>query len=721
METLRTLGRRPIRLSIFLGVLVAVGVAPTAQAGASTRSHRPTPAAAKAVTSAVVPGRTQPASKTAVVRPSVAKARPAPSRSAPAPAATLPSSLDRLRGSAFGSPPGAPLAEISCAGAGGLWSSGATWTGGIVPTGADNVTITSGCTVTIDTAAVTFNLTVAGGGVLQYEDTLAQSLTAGGSITVLPGGTFQSNPAGIQTGHVLSAGSHLTNAGTLDFSTNGDTAGAQIIFTGASSAVFANDGTMDLRQTTGVTLNKGTSSASMLEFLPGGTITVQGANTAGFLAIANGTFRVSGSNSFSNPLFGAAVYTIPPTGGIWLNNANATIVGQAGSATNAGLLRLTDGTYNVGTLGTHVMGAGNGASFTVEGGSLNFAGRLTSASTYITYAQSGGAVNVCMAPPCATSPSFGFTGATGVVTKMSGGSINLVNSNGLTTADYNQTGTMVYTGGTLNVGTGATAGNFNFRAQGQAPNVVVDNTANNKTLFVPAQLNVWGNLTINPGTTLNLAGAFTLLQIGPTITNNGAIVATTNNSGTVNFAGSLQALNGGYVQTYTGSGTFGTPALRPGTLSGQNAAGITIDSGVSPLYVNRVNAFYGAIANSDKIQIGNADALALVVQRGATGIPFAAGSLAVAPTYNIGAGGLTLVYAQSQVAMTTGPEIPSTRSVLSLQLLNPTGLTLAGGDLTSTGVANGLLLQSGTLNTIRSQPADHRQHDCRHGRRRLRG
>ena len=87
---------------------------------------------------------------------------------------------------------------------------------------------------------------------------------------------------------------------------------------------------------------------------------------------------------------------------------------------------------------------------------------------------------------------------------------------------------MVYSGGTLNVGTAATVTNFIFRAQGQMPNVVVDNTTNNKTLNLSGQLNVWGNLTINSGTTVNLnpGTAQTLLQIGPTIINNGAIVAT---------------------------------------------------------------------------------------------------------------------------------------------------------------------------------------------------
>ena len=99
-----------------------------------------------------------------------------------------------------------------------------------------------------------------------------------------------------------------------------------------------------------------------------------------------------------------------------------------------------------------------------------------------------------------SAPSFGLTGATGVVTKISGGSINLVQANtAATPVDYNETGTMVYSGGTLNVGTAATATNFVFRVQGQTPNVVVDNSTNNKTLNLSGQLNVWGNLTINAG------------------------------------------------------------------------------------------------------------------------------------------------------------------------------------------------------------------------------
>ena len=213
-------------------------------------------------------------------------------------------------------------------------------------------------------------------------------------MTVNAGGSFQTAATGAQTGHVLSLGGSLVNAGAIDFSTNSDTAGAGIAFTGATDASLINTGTLDLRSTNGVTLNKGTSAASTLDLQPGGAITVLGSNTAGFLTITNGTFKISGSSAFSSPIFTLPAYTIPVTGGLWLNDANATVVGQNGSPTNNGSLRVTAGTLNIGTVGSNAMGAGVGAAFIFEGGTTNVAGRLTSASAFVTYTQSGGSVNI---------------------------------------------------------------------------------------------------------------------------------------------------------------------------------------------------------------------------------------------------------------------------------------------------------------------------------------
>ena len=191
----------------------------------------------------------------------------------------------------------AGFGAVSCTGAGGNWSSAAIWSPAFVPSTYDNVTISNGCTVTIDTNATINGLTVGQGasGVLQFEPTTARTLTVSTSVTVAANGTFQSNTAGTQTGHVLSVGADLTNNGALDFSTNSNTAGARIVFTGAANATFGGAGaTTDVRA---ITINKGNSTSSVLELNPS-NFTVQGSASDGagaaFLTLTNGTFKVSG-------------------------------------------------------------------------------------------------------------------------------------------------------------------------------------------------------------------------------------------------------------------------------------------------------------------------------------------------------------------------------------------------------------------------------------------
>ena len=464
----------------------------------------------------------------------------------------LPTGLDLLLGRLAGSGALSPQTLITCAAPGGNWSSPGTWTGGVVPTAADDVLIGSGCTVTIDTAAAALNVSVSSGGTLQYEDTTARTLAVGANVTVDAGGTLQSAATGTQTGHILSVGANLVNAGTIDLSTNADTAGASITFTGAANASLNNSGTLDLRT---MTLNKGTSAASMLDFLPGGTITVQGANTAGFLTITNGTFRVAGSGTLTNPVFAAAAYTIPATGGFWLNDANATVVGQNGNPTNNGPLRVTDGhaEYRHRRHERHGRRRRRGLH---DRGRHDQRGRPPDLRQRRHLHAVGGHSQHLHAGGCATTPSFGFTSTLPTnVMNISGGTINMVNSNTLTTADYNQQGTINFTGGTVQFGTAATATNFNFRLQGNAPNVVVDNTTNNKTLLLSGTAWVYGNVTISTGSTLNLNNPI-LNMFGSTFTNNGTI-----GPGIVGgFTTSRLQFAGAGAQTYTGTGTAGTPA-----------------------------------------------------------------------------------------------------------------------------------------------------------------
>jgi hypothetical protein len=579
-----------------------------------------------------------------------------------------------------------PTSAITSNGTGGgNWSSTATWAGGVVPTSANDVIIANGDTVTIDTAAAALDVTVGNGasGVLQWEDVTARTLTVGGDVTVANGGTFRSALSGTVTTHVLSLGGNLVNNGTLDFSTNGNTAGADITFTGAGSATFGGSGaTSDIRT---LTVNKGSSSASVLD-LSTTNFTVQGTTVDGapmaFLTLTNGTLKVSGTFSLSGRVFTSAAYSIGATTGFWLNNPNVTVVGQNGSPTNNGLLRISNGNFTVGTLGTNVMGAGAGATFVVEGGALNVAGRLTSA-TAVTYTQSGGTVNICTAGGCATSPSFGFTSTLPTnVMNMSGGTINVVNSNGLTTADWNQQGTINFAGGTVNFGTAATAANFNFRMQGNAPNVVIDNTTNNKSLFLSGTAFVYGNFTISTGTVLHLNNTI-LNMLGSTFTNNGTVT----DGLTSGFTTSRLQFAGAVAQTYTGTGTAGT-AADPifGFAIINRGPGVTIDPAASPFNVARLLLFSGSLVNANKVNLTQVGTNVMTIQRGGVAT-FPAGSADVPPSFSGGTAALILVYSQASSAVSTGVEVPAGRTVESLQDFNTNGVTLAGGPLTVTGNA----------------------------------
>jgi Carboxypeptidase regulatory-like domain/G8 domain len=607
-----------------------------------------------------------------------------------------------------GSQATSPAGSDTCAVANGNWNTPATWTDNSVPTAADNVTIGPGCTVTIDSSNA-FSVTVQSGGVLQFEATTARTLTVTTDVTIDAGGTFQSNPAGTQTGHVLSVGGSLTNNGTLDFSTNGNTAAAGITFTGTGNTSFTLGAasTTDLKQTSGVTLNKGTNNTPILSFNPGGTLTVLGANTAGFLTITNGTFKMDGTGAFSNPLFSVAAYSIPSTGGLWMNNPNATVAGQNGSPTVTGLFRMTLGTFNIGIATGNSMGFAAGANILIEGGAVNATGRfgVAASANAITYNQSGGTITTCTIGNASTTLAC-FDLGTGVgTTNITGGLIVIQNASTAASGprDYrNQsglTGTTTVTGGTVQFGNASTgAGVQAFDVAGVFPNVVVDNTTagHTVTFLAPAVFNnITRNVLVNPGTTFNVGNNVFLFN-GTTFTNNGTL---TGNGASTNFVIFLT----GATVTYTGTGTVTVPLTNLAVQA--DGGNFTIDPATSGINANAVRLFSGNIINANKLTIGSGGATTAVVQIGNTTTPTNAGTFDTTPTFNPGTGGITFSYLRTSANRIIGPEIPASRSITTVTFDdNAAGrtFTLAGGNLTVTGtmtLTNGIVVTS-AANTL---------------------
>ena len=559
-------------------------------------------------------------------------------------------------------------AAIASTATGGNWSAPATWVGGVVPTAADDVTIAAGATVTLDVAAVAGSLTVASTGALVTSATTAYSLQVGGSVT---------------------------NNGTLTMSASA-TLGSDLRFVSAGSVTFSGTGVTDLYT---MSLAKSVIGDVVEMNLPTLSVKTSATSGAGFLFTRTttatpaddmvGTLKISGTATITNRVFGnAAAYIIPATGAFWLNNANYTVSAQTGSPTVNGQLRLTAGTFGVGTSSGNSLAFATGSVYTQEGGVLTTAGRFgsfTSATmaAAMTFNFSAGVLNVSNVGNASGTPSFGVNG----VTTISGGTINLVQRSTATTPlDYYVAGTYNFTGGTVNVGTATTATNFDFRIRGSFPNLNLDNTTNPKSALLQGQTNVFGATVIQPTATLNLNGQL-LLQLGTTITNNGILTGTAANS-TVYFGGSQP-------QTLGGSGAFSF--LRSLTID-NSGGGVTLNA---PLVVYRVNMFTGNLNPNSNLTIGDGTLVFFVVQMGVSATA-TSGSFTVAPNFNIGTGAYQLIYATELTPRTTGFEIPATRTVDVLTIANPAGVILAGGNLAinSSGVSNGTLtLTSGIFTT----------------------
>ena len=396
--------------------------------------------------------------------------------------------------------------------------------------GTGTIELTATNTVPANTQINFNNLTMSGG-----TTSLVRNVTVSGNLLINSGASLDGGTITLTLlGNFTNNGTFTGSTGLVSFDKNGN---QTITGTGINNFNL-------------IKVNLGTSIANTLEVLSSNFNAPDA-----FLTLTNGTFKMSGTFTFSNTFFAGPIYNIQPGTGLWINNPNVTVTAQVGGgAAVKGLLRLSAGTINVGTAADNILDYVTGSVITIEGGSLNIAGRLTrnNATQTTTYTQTGGTVRVVTQG--STDPAFaGFDlGVVGSSFTMSGGTIVVSNATSAPVDFLNAASVSNVTGGTLQIGDVNTANAQTIRIQSSRPvgNLLISNATTQAVKptaqLITSGLTVVGNVTIQQGTTLNTNGLN--LSLGGDWSDTGSF---TSGGNTVTFNGSVaQAITNPNGETF---------------------------------------------------------------------------------------------------------------------------------------------------------------------------
>ncbi|MBS0326997.1 MAG: choice-of-anchor D domain-containing protein [Proteobacteria bacterium] len=238
----------------------------------------------------------------------------------------------------------------------GTWGTAAQWSAG-VPTFYSDVTIgaTASGDVTLGQDATVSTLAINAGNTLQYQASLAQTLTVGGNVTVATGGTL-SLPT---SGDKLNVGGNLSNGGTTTLG-----AGANALGLGT----FTNTGTGGITIGSGAqlsTLGAATNQSGGTVTLAGGTLQAPSYANAGTTQ-GNGTVVPAIANTGQVTASGG---TLVAANGIQGSSGNVTVntgatldLSQSTSGSSAANLTV-NGSLSLGTQNITVSTDYNNANF----------------------------------------------------------------------------------------------------------------------------------------------------------------------------------------------------------------------------------------------------------------------------------------------------------------------------------------------------------------------
>ncbi|MDF9800737.1 hypothetical protein OKW21_006000 [Catalinimonas alkaloidigena] len=413
------------------------------------------------------------------------------------------------------------------------------------------------------------SLNTSSGTTLSLRSGTARTITVGSDIT--NGGTFHVTGGGVSA-HTLSIGGDLINNGVFDMTSTANHYG-NVSFIGSENAVIGGSGA--ITEFYRLIINKGTSWSSELEVtasnfsISGPTNTVSKA-----LQLQNGTLLLSAPHTVTLST-GGGQFTIPSTAGLWINDAGAEaeITSSSSNLFLEGLLKLTDGSINIGDdisgidFNAIYYATGN-AIINVEGGTLTVGGEIrpNPTSATLSYIQSGGIVRLANNRSSTESINNNFeadfcieTGS-GSSFSMSGGLLEIVRRNSGNDGKairINAGVTHNVSGGTVRILNSSTVSNFDVGITSAAPfwNLKIGD-GNSFTERVGASNGGEQDLTVLNDLNINLAGGtFKLYQANAS--------NPTNNDINLNLGGNFTLTNGRFeagdpsIVTFNGSGLAG--------------------------------------------------------------------------------------------------------------------------------------------------------------------
>ena len=512
--------------------------------------------------------------------------------------------------------------------------------------------------------------------------------TGTGTVTVDLGATFTVNTATTQSLHRLILDGNLVNNGTFNLGADGNSRGViefnfngyqsisgtgattnfrQIVLnktsinnvlevTGLTAMTFTNGvnpfigvtgggGTFTLTSSLTLTNPTNTSIPANLRMLAnGGTFSYTAAlniNAGGFLQVDAGTFTTTNnvvvngafeSNGGASTVNGGTGVTVNAGGLADINGGTVTVGDEV--IINGGTFRIDGGDVTVGNAASERVVLQNvaGSAFEMNGGTLDISGRFTSNNatggdaftmtngTLTVGTIGNGGSNVLNAPFfVGAATQFNFSGGALVIQSENTGPASRE-------YDVNATSSTV-TGGTVQIGNGATAGGemFEINAVAPVPNFTI-NAANSPAVTLVAPLAVardWTNdsagaftpggnaVTFSGGVAQTIGGAQSTTFDDLTIANTSGGVSLTASqtvSATLTLTSGTFAV-GANTLTLNGPTIAGTPANLATTSSsnlsfGGSSAGVNLPSSVANLDNLTVDNVNGLTLNSSPALAG---------------------------------------------------------------------------------------------------------------------